>query len=149
MKELELETDKAVETSFYLQGTYDFAVATSKALGRQTGRSDVTGNPGRFNLTTIEAYNTVVSERDARPTQDDYDTVVEERDARPTLGEVKDARLGSVVLLPDNGNNSVKIRFSIEETDDLEVWTKRDEINEVTVPLELGSKFYRFALQDE
>ena len=91
----------------------------------------------------------VVAERDARPTQDDYETVVEERDARPTLGEVKDARLGSVVLQPDNVNNSVKIRFSIEETDDLKVWIKRDEINEVTVPLELGSKFYRFALTDE
>ena len=75
--------------------------------------------------------------------------VVAERDARLTLGEVKDARLGSVVLQSDNANNSVKIRFSIEETDDLKVWIKRDEINEVTVPLELGSKFYRFALTDE
>ena len=53
------------------------------------------------------------------------------------------------MLQPDNVNNSVKIRFSIEETDDLKVWIKRDEINEVTVPLELGSKFYRFALTDE
>jgi hypothetical protein len=43
----------------------------------------------------------------------------------------------------------VKIRFSVEETNDLKVWTKRDEINEVMVPLELGSKFYRFALEDE
>jgi hypothetical protein len=237
-KEIELETDLAFETRFYLQGAYDSAVATSNSQGRQSGRSDVTGNPSNFNLTTVEAYNMVVAERDARPTQaaydviveerdarfidtdedgltdvkeaelesdnnkltpfylqdayelgvksarfegftyvtnnpnafslftnaqynfvvaqrdarptrDAYDTVVEERDARPTLGEVKDARLGSVVLQPDNGNNSVKIRFSIEETDDLKVWTKRDEINEVTVPLELGSKFYRFALQDE
>ena len=43
----------------------------------------------------------------------------------------------------------MKIRFSIEETDDFKVWTKRDGVNEVTVPLEAGSKFYRFALQDE
>jgi hypothetical protein len=43
----------------------------------------------------------------------------------------------------------VKIRFSVEETNDLKVWTKRDEINEVTMPLELGRKFYRFALTDE
>ena len=221
-KEIELETDATFETRFYLQGAYDSAVSASNLQGRQTGRLEVGANPASFNLTTLEAYNTVVVERDARfldtdedgltdvkeaelesdnneltpfylqdayelgvesarfegrtdvtnnpnafslvsnaqynfvvaqrdarPTRDAYDTVVEERDARPTLGEVKDARLGSVVLQPDNGNNSVKIRFSIEETDDLKVWTKRDEINEVTVPLELGSKFYRFALQDE
>ncbi|MDG1364421.1 MAG: hypothetical protein P8Q54_13200, partial [Akkermansiaceae bacterium] len=222
IKEVELETNLAFETRFYLQAAYDNAATQYLREGRKAGRSDVTGNPGDFNLTTVEAYNTVVAERDtrfldtdkdgltdvkeaelesdnneltpfylqdayelgiesarfegrtdvtnnpnafslvsnaqynlvvtqrdARPTRDAYDTVLEERDARPTLGEVKDARLGSVVLLPDNGNNSVKIRFSIEETDDLKVWTKRDEINEVTVPLELGSKFYRFALQDE
>ena len=46
-------------------------------------------------------------------------------------------------------SRSPKKHFSIEETDDLKVWTKRDEINEVTVPLELGRKYYRFALQDE
>ncbi|MDB4785409.1 hypothetical protein OAG31_02280, partial [Akkermansiaceae bacterium] len=149
VKEIELETNLAFETRFYLQTAYDNVATQYLREGRKAGRSDVTGNPGDFNLTTVEAYNTVVAQRDARPTRDAYDTVLEERDARPTLGEVKDARLGSVVLLPDNGNNRVKIRFSIEETDDLKVWTKRDEINEVTVPLELGSKFYRFALQDE
>jgi hypothetical protein len=149
VKEIELETNLAFETRFYLQTAYDNVATQYLREGRKAGRSDVTGNPGDFNLTTVEAYNTVVAQRDARPTRDAYDTVLEERDARPTLGEVKDARLGSVVLLPDNGNNRVKIRFSIEETDDLKVWTKRDEINEVTVPLELGSKFYRFSLQDE
>ena len=148
-KEIELETDLAFETRFYLQGAYDSAITQYLREGRNQGISYVIGDPGNFNLTTVESYNMVVAERDARPTQDDYETVVEERDARPTLGEVKDARLGSVVLQPDNVNNSVKIRFSIEETDDLKVWIKRDEINEVTVPLELGSKFYRFALTDE
>ncbi|MDA7540178.1 hypothetical protein N8588_01190 [Akkermansiaceae bacterium] len=44
---------------------------------------------------------------------------------------------------------SVKIRFSIEETDDFRTWTKRDEINEITVPLDVGKRFYRFALEDE
>ena len=42
----------------------------------------MTGTPGNFNLTTVEAYNIMVAERDARP----------------ILGGVKDARLGSVVL---------------------------------------------------
>jgi len=145
VKEAELETDQDKLTPFYLQDAYDLGTE----LARFEGRSDVTNSPNDFSLISRAEYNLVVAQRDARPTQDDYETVVEERDARPTLGEVKDARLGSVVLKPDNVNNSVKIRFSIEETDDLKVWIKRDEINEVTVPLELGSKFYRFALTDE
>ncbi|MDB4566965.1 hypothetical protein N9Z78_03080, partial [Akkermansiaceae bacterium] len=206
VKEIELETEVAVETNFYLQADYYSAVLVSNSIGRLRGRLDVATSPDRFNLISLESYNAVVAERDLRfidtdkdgltdvkeaelgsdnkeftpfYLQDAYDLgiesarfegrsevtndpnsfslvsnaqyslVVAQRDARPTLGEVKDARLGSVVLQPDNGNNSVKIRFSIEETDDLKVWTKRDEINEITVPLELGSKFYRFALQDE
>ena len=90
-----------------------------------------------------------ITQRDARPTQTAYDMVVTERDARLTIEEVKDARLGSVVLQSDVANQSVKIRFSIEETDDFRTWTKRDEINEITVPLEVGKRFYRFALEDE
>ena len=145
VKEAELESDNNELTLFYLQDAYELGIESA----RFEGRTDVTNNPNAFSLISDAQYNLVVAQRDARPTQDDYETVVEERDARPTLGEVKDARLGSVVLQPDNVNNSVKIRFSIEETDDLKVWIKRDEINEVTVPLELGSKFYRFALTDE
>jgi hypothetical protein len=145
VKEAELESDNNELTLFYLQDAYELGIESA----RFEGRTDVTNNPNAFSLISDAQYNLVVAQRDARPTQDDYQTVVEERDARPTLGEVKDARLGSVVLQPDNVNNSVKIRFSIEETDDLKVWIKRDEINEVTVPLELGSKFYRFALTDE
>ena len=129
VKEAELETDQDKLTPFYLQDAYDLGTE----LARFEGRSDVTNSPNDFSLISRAEYNVVVAERDARL----------------TLGEVKDARLGSVVLQPDNVNNSVKIRFSIEETDDLKVWTKREEINEVTVPLELGRKYYRFALQDE
>ena len=145
VKEAELESDNNELTLFYLQDAYELGIESA----RFEGRTDVTNDPNAFSLISDAQYNLVVAQRDARPTQDAYDTVVEERDARPTLGEVKDARLGSVVLQPDIGNNSVKIRFLVEETDDLKVWTKRDEINEVTVPLELGSKFYRFALEDE
>ena len=129
VKEAELETDQDKLTPFYLQDAYDLGTE----LARFEGRSDVTNSPNDFSLISRAEYNVVVAERDARL----------------TLSEVKDARLGSVVLQSDNANNSVKIRFSIEETDDLKIWIKRDEINEVTVPLELGSKFYRFALTDE
>ena len=129
VKEAELESDKDKLTPFYLQDAYDLGTE----LARFEGRSDVTNSPNDFSLISRAEYNVVVAERDARL----------------TLDEVKDARLGSVVLQPDNVDNSVKIRFSIEETDDLKVWVKRDEINEVTVPLELGSNFYRFALTEE
>ncbi|MBT6399967.1 MAG: hypothetical protein HOK04_09280, partial [Verrucomicrobia bacterium] len=95
------------------------------------------------------AYSSMVAQRDSRPTREEYNLVVQERDTRPTLGEVKDARLGSVVLQPDSANNSVKIRFSIEETDDFRNWTSRGGINELIMPLEAGKKFYRFAIEDE
>ena len=161
VKEAELSSDSQKVTTFYLGGVYQEAVLNA----RITGRGDVTRNPLDYELTTIAAYNTVIDQRDARPTQvayssmvaqrdsrptrEQYNLVVQERDTRPTVGEVKDARLGSVVLQPDGANNSVKIRFSIEETDDFRTWIPRGEINEVTMPLEAGRKFYRFALEDE
>ena len=145
LKEAELESDNNEHTPFYLQDAYELGIESA----RFEGRTDVTNNPNAYSLVSDAQYNLVVAERDGRPTQEDLAEVIAERDARPTLGEVKDARLGSVVLQSDNANNSVKIRFSIEETDDFKIWTKRDGVNEITVPLEAGSKFYRFALQDE
>ena len=82
VKEIELETDIAAETRFYLQGAFDNAIATSKLEGRQAGRTDVTSNPSNFNLTTTDAYNAIVSERDARPTLDAFNAIIEERNAR-------------------------------------------------------------------
>jgi len=93
--------------------------------------------------------DTAIAERDARPTQASFDTVKAERDDRPTLSEVKDARLGSVVLQSDGANDTVKICFSIEETDDFKTWTSNGEVNEIIVPLEAGKRFYRFALEDK
>ena len=145
LKEAELESDNNELTVFYLQDAYELGIESA----RFEGRTDVTNNPNAYSLVSDAQYNLVVAERDGRPTQEDLAEVIAERDARPTLGEVRDARLGSVVLQSDNANNSVKIRFSIEETDDFKVWIKRDGVNEVTVPLEAGRKFYRFALQDE
>jgi hypothetical protein len=95
VKEIELETNLAVETSFYLQGAYDNAVAASNLLGRQAGRSDVTGNPGSFNLTTVGAYNTVVAERDARFTED----------------QIRTMSVDHTVGLNEAGNMQVKIGF--------------------------------------
>ena len=96
-----------------------------------------------------ESYDALIAALSLRPTQASFDAVKADRDARPTIEEVKDARLGSVVLQPDGANNNITIRFSVEETDDFRTWTKRDQINEVTVPLEASKRFYRFALENE
>ena len=98
---------------------------------------------------TLETKDSTIAALSLRPTQASFDAVKADRDARPTIEEIKDARLGSVVLQSDVANQSVKIRFSVEETDDFRTWTKRDKINEITVPLEVGKRFYRFALEDE
>lgn len=138
---------------------------TNATEARLAGRNEVTTSPAAYQLISISTYNTavadrdarptaeqlaaVVAERNARPTEEAYNALIAERDARPTIEEVKDARLGSVVLQSDVADQSVKIRFSVEETDDFRTWTKRDEINEIIVPLEVGKRFYRFALEDE
>ena len=127
--------------------TYNTAVAERDSRPTQAAYDMVVTE--RDARPTQSSYNTVVAERNARPTEEAYKALIEERDARPTIEEVKDARLGSVILQPDEANQSVKIRFSIEETDDFRTWTKRDEINEITVPLEASKRFYRFALEDD
>ena len=127
--------------------TYNTAIAERDA--RPTAEQLAAVVAERDARPTQTSYNTVVAERNARPTEEAYNALITERDARPTIEEVKDARLGSVILQPDEANQSVKIRFSVEETDDFRTWTKRDEINEITVPLDVGKRFYRFALEDE
>ena len=129
------------------QEAYDTVVTERDARPTQAAYDTVVTE--RDARPTQTSYNTVVAERNARPTEEAYNALIAERDARPTIEEVKDARLGSVVLQSDVADQSVKIRFSIEETDDFRTWTKRDEINEITVPLEVGKRFYRFALEDE
>ena len=127
--------------------TYNTAIAERDA--RPTAEQLAAVVAERDARPTQTSYNTVVAERNARPTEEAYNALITERDARPTIEEVKDARLGSVILQPDEANQSVKIRFSVEETDDFRTWTKRDEINEINVPLEFGKRFYRFALEDK
>ena len=72
-----------------------------------------------------EAYDAVVAERDARPTQAAYDAVVAERDAIPTAAEVQstflDAREGSVGVSVSNGEATISLQ--VEQSDDLGVWT--------------------------
>ncbi|MDB4675652.1 hypothetical protein OAE98_02575, partial [Akkermansiaceae bacterium] len=71
-KEEELGTDVSEETVFYLKAAFDSAVNSS----RQLGRNDVTGDPASYSLIGLGAYNTVVVQRDARPTQAAFDSAV-------------------------------------------------------------------------
>ena len=100
---------------------------------RTTGREDVTSNPSLYSLYDQTAYNAVIAERDARL----------------TLEEVKDGRLGSVLLLPDAQTNIVRLRFCIEESDELGQWITREEEAEVEIPLDPNKKFFRFSVKED
>ena len=75
------------------------------------------------------------------------DAAISERDSRPTLEELQDARLGSVVLLPNSTSKTIRLRFCIEESNELGVWTNREEEAEVEIPLATGKNFFRFSVK--
>ncbi|MDB4465451.1 hypothetical protein N9057_04105, partial [Akkermansiaceae bacterium] len=81
VKEVELETDATIETTFYLQGAYDNAVAVANLEGRKAGQNEIITNPSNFDLTTLEAYNSVVAERDARFLDSDQDGLTDLKEA--------------------------------------------------------------------
>jgi len=94
----------------------------------------------------IATKNERIAALELRPTQAAYDTVVTERDARPTLEEIQDARTGSVILTPSE-DGTVQLKIEIEESSDLEVWENNGESVDVELPLAEGKKFLRFALK--
>ena len=59
------------------QTAYDTAVAAS----RVAGQGDVTSTPASYNLTTSEAYNTIVAERDGRFVDTDADGITDVKEA--------------------------------------------------------------------
>ena len=75
--------------------------------------------------------------------EDQLETVKAERDAKPSIGQLQDARNGSIVIESENG--AATITFSIEESVDLQNWQKTGEKITKTVQLKEGKKFYRFA----
>ena len=100
---------------------------------------------GIFNL-LLEEKDDQIAALELRPTQAAYDTVVTERDARPTLEEIQDARTGSVILTPSE-DGTVQLKIEIEESSDLEVWENQGKSVEAGFPLAEGKKFLRFALK--
>ena len=99
------------------------------------------------NLYTKSAYDTIVAERDARPTQAAYDAVVAERDAKLTLDEVKDLRAGSTMITVEN--ETATLSMEIEKSSDLTNWTF-DKTTTVDIPIEdgVGTQFFRFKMAD-
>ena len=75
-------------------------------------------------------------------------TAISERNTRPTFEELKDGRLGSVILFPDVTENKVRLRFCIEESNGLGQWITREEEAEVDIPLAPGKKFFRFSVKE-
>ena len=81
------------------------------ATARTAGRGDVTNNPTSYNLVTQTSYNTVIEERDARPTAEQLAIVEAERDARFTEDQIRTMSVDHTVGLNEAGNMQVKIGF--------------------------------------
>ncbi|MDB4328273.1 hypothetical protein N9978_03030 [Akkermansiaceae bacterium] len=54
-----------------------------------------------------------------------------------------------MVLQADRVTQKVKIRFFIEESDELGQWTMRTEEAEVDIPLAAGKRFFRFSVKED
>ena len=140
-------TTNPSQYDLYDKATYDAVVAERDS--RPTLAEYALIVEDRDSRPTLQAFNAVVADRDSRPTKEVHDAVIAERDARVTLEEVKDGRLGSVLLLPDTATNKVKLRFCIEESDELGAWTSRTEEAEVDIPLAAGKRFFRFSVKED
>jgi hypothetical protein len=140
-------TNNPGDYGLYRAAAYNAVVAERDARPTLAQYSDVLAE--RDARPSVAAYNAVLADRNSRPTKEAYDTVVSERDARPTFEELKDGRLGSVILFPDVAENKVKLRFCIEESNGLGQWITREEEAEVDVPLAPGKKFFRFSVKKD
>ncbi|MDB4801764.1 leucine-rich repeat domain-containing protein [Akkermansiaceae bacterium] len=86
------------------------------ATARTAGRGDVTNDPTSYNLVTQTSYNTVIAERDARPTAEQLANVEAERDARFTEDQIRTMSVDHTVGQNEAGNMQVKIAF-VQSTD--------------------------------
>ena len=80
-------------------------------------------------------------------TQQAYDAVVTERDARLTMDEVRDARVGSTMIEVSEGKADITV--TLEETSELTDWTNAttsEKTIEVDAPS--GTRFYRFKMSE-
>ena len=66
---------------------------------------------------------------------------------RPSLDEIQEGRIGSIVLRPNQQDNTITIDLTVEESTDLVSWEPIETIISTTLPLNEGKKFYRFSSQ--
>ena len=66
---------------------------------------------------------------------------------RPSLDEIQEGRIGSIVLRPNQQDNTITIDLTVEESTDLVNWEALETIISTTLPLDEGKKFYRFSTQ--
>ena len=66
---------------------------------------------------------------------------------RPSLDEIQEGRIGSVVLTPNIGENTITIDLAIEESLDLIDWKPIDQKISTTLQLDKNKKFYRFSAE--
>ena len=74
------------------------------------------------------------------------DRLISDLQERPTLAEVQDGRGGSVVLKVNPQHNSVTLGMTIEQSDNLIDWAPVKEGLSHSIPITVGKRFYRFAL---
>ena len=86
------------------------------ATARTAGQGDVTSDPASYGLVTQTSYNTVIAERDARPTAEQLANVEAERDARFTEDQIRTMSVDHTVGQNEAGNMQVKIAF-VQSTD--------------------------------
>ena len=101
------------------------------------------------NRPSVADYQAVVAQRDA---------AIVQRDARPTLAEVRDARVGSIVLEKDAQTGEVSLCFGLQTTDDFLNWLPYEggrwgdaQNGEFKLSLPLGEnrKWLRLTLQQQ
>jgi len=66
---------------------------------------------------------------------------------RPSLDEIQEGRIGSIVIRPNQQDNTITIDLTVEESTDLVNWKALETIISTTLPLDEGKKFYRFSTQ--
>ena len=62
--------------------------------------------------------------------------------------ETQEARANGIRLKASPDNNTIKLFFEIEESDDLNNWNKTGETISKTIQLKEGKKFYRFTIEN-
>ena len=92
----------------------------------------------------LDLDNYILSQR---PTLEEYEIVVSERDAKLTLEEVTDLRPGSMSIVVQDGEATLSLE--VEESNDLGVWTTGGS-SALQVPIQAGQgkKYFRFKMAD-